>query len=243
MNFRDLGGYRTGDGRAVRHGQLYRSGTMGGLTAGDIAKVRELSIRTVCDFRMIEERDRQPSLWLENSDIRYCVRNDGEVVGNVAKFYGMIGDAPHAAAEVMIDSYRKMPFALAASYREVFQLLLAGEAPLVFHCTVGKDRTGLGAALLLTALGVTRDEVMRDYQATDRLYDRLLALVQAQALDAANLEGGDDLWRPLLVSDPLYLDTAFATIAEQHGSLEAYFDAVLGVDAEGIARLRDLYTE
>ncbi len=110
----------------------------------------------------------------------------------------------------------------------------AGPAPLLFHCSAGKDRTGFGAALLLTALGVPRDAVVADYLATNRLWQREYALPAGTppALRDALL----DAHQPLV-------EEALDLAAARHSGLDGLLADGLGLDRERLARLRDLLLE
>ncbi len=242
MNFRDIGGHETMDGRRVHRGRFYRSGQMSGFTDRDIAAIRQLSIRSLCDFRAPDERERSPTRWIEGQPVRQSVREDQENLGSIAKFYDTVRESHAVARSVMTDGYRKLPYLLAPSYRAMFEFILAGDVPIVFHCTVGKDRTGIASALLLSALGVPRERVIEDFRASDQHYDRLFTLVRSQALESIHIEEDSDIWPPLLLSDPAYLDALFDQLQMQHGGVEGYLDAVLGVDADALTRLRDAHT-
>lgn len=243
LNFRDLGGYETVDGRRVRYGELFRSGMMSGLEDDAIAEVAALGIRSVCDLRARDEREKHPSRWLEGRGIHLSLREDGDGTGDLLAFYTKIEAAPETAREVMIASYRSMPYTLAPSYRALFARLLAGETPLIFHCAGGKDRTGIAAALVLTALGVPRELVVRDYQTTDRFFEQLFEVMRAQVAGVMDIERNREIWRPLLVCHPDYLQATLDEIEERDGSVEAYLRTHADVDDEGLEQLRSRYTE
>ena len=191
MNFRDIGGHETIDGRRVHRGRFYRSGQMSGFTDHDIAAIRRLSIRSLCDFRAPDERERSPTRWIEGQPVRLSVREDHEGLGSIAKFYDTVRESHAVARSVMTDGYRKLPYLLAPSYRGLFEFVVAGEVPVLFHCTVGKDRTGIAAALLLSALGVPRELVVEDFRASDQHYDELFTLVRSQALESIHQKMDD----------------------------------------------------
>ncbi|MEK2476998.1 MULTISPECIES: tyrosine-protein phosphatase [Streptomyces] len=229
-NFRDAGGYRTTDGRWVKMGVLYRSNGLHTLSDADLAKLQRLGIRTDVDLRMPGERaegpDRVPA------GARYIA---ADVLGEDIK-----GDLPATAAaseRMMVDTYRWLvskPSALDA-YRSLF--LLAGSSgfsPLVYHCEGGKDRTGWGNAALLTALGVDRDTVTRDYLATnDYLAARNAATLAEQTPEmAARL-------KPVLDARVTYLNTAFDEVTARFGSFDAYLRDGLGLNKQDLERLRE----
>lgn len=243
LNFRDLGGYDTIDGRRVRYGQLFRSGLMSNFDEQAIGEIAALGIRSVCDLRAREEREKHPSHWLSGRDIHQSLREDSDGSGDLLTFYRAIEAAPGSAREVMLRGYRTMPYTLAPAYRSLFERLLAGEVPLVFHCAGGKDRTGIAAALVLTALGVPRDMVMRDYQTTDRLYDQLFAVMREQTDGILDVERNREIWAPLLVCHTDYLEATFAEMAKRDGGVEGYLRAHAGVDDKAMQQLRDALTE
>jgi protein-tyrosine phosphatase len=126
-------------------------------------------------------------------------------------------------------------------YRRMFAELLAGHAPLAFNCTAGKDRTGLAAALLLTALGVPRATVIEDYLLTNRTLD-VGSLSQGPASPANPLASmAPDAARMLGRADRSYIDAAFAVIDAHPGGAQGYLREELGLSHADIVRLRHLY--
>lgn len=243
-NFRDLGGYETTDGRTVKWGVLYRSGTMVKLTPDDYRYLGQLGIRTICDFRSSEERSNEPTDWLADPP---PARQQRDYVLDTTTLMGSIArpdTTPEQAKAVFAAFYRDVPFVYADHYRTLFTELLAGRAPLAFHCSAGKDRTGVAAALLLSALGVAREQVVADYLLSNRYYrpaqptpgandstSRLLASLQPAVVQV------------LMGVDASYIEAALDAATRKHGSLDAYLANELGVDAAGLRQLRDLYTD
>jgi protein-tyrosine phosphatase len=159
FNFRDLGGYPVQDGRRTRWGRVFRSATLHHITDADIEVFRDLEIQVVYDLRSPRERaDRRPL--------------PGTRIIDLPVFHP---DAPrHDPAKADDPSeYLTLIYRGALEYSApVFARLLTGltepgALPTVFHCTVGKDRTGLAAALLLEVLGVTEDDILDDYELTN----------------------------------------------------------------------------
>ena len=160
LNLRDMGGYTTVDGRRVRTGMLYRSGLMSRLTDADEAHMASLGIRSVCDLRNVEERSRHPTRWCAAGGVELWAREYGGHSGRLDKVMSAGKSTPEEAHGAMVALYRELPIHHAESYRWMFARLIAGEVPLLFNCTAGKDRTGVGAALLLHALGVPHDQIV-----------------------------------------------------------------------------------
>ena len=162
-NFRDLGGYRTADGRSVKWGLLYRSGQMHDLTAADYTYLQKRGIRTVCDFRDTGERTREPTLWPAGQRPK-VLSDDYTLDVSAMKLPGdPAGWTREQVVTAMTATYPQLLDQFNGQYARMFAELLAGDVPLAFHCTAGKDRTGVAAALLLTALGVPRTTVVEDY--------------------------------------------------------------------------------
>jgi protein-tyrosine phosphatase len=241
VNFRDLGGYKTQDGRSVRWGMLYRSGSMGHLTEPDHAILSGLNIGGVHDLRTREEREREPNRWAQAAGIPYWSRDYVSGFGVLREMLTAELPDPAAAFEVMQQGYRRLPFEHAPAYQALFERLRDGEVPMVFNCSAGKDRAGTAAALVLTLLGVKRETVVEDY----RLTDRVLADRAANLLRSAGALGkvSEDVWAVVMRTDARYIQCAFDSIEERHGSIEGYFHEALHIDTAGIETIRDRLLE
>ena len=170
QNFRDLGGYRTRGGKTVRWGMLYRSGSMHFLTPADFDYLARRGIRTVCDFRSTKERSGEPVVWPAGK-APHVLADDYEMD---TRALAPKADHMPTAAEAkatMTATYPQLLKQFNSQYRRMFGELLAGRVPLAFNCTAGKDRTGVAAALILTALDVPRETVIADYLLTNKYFD------------------------------------------------------------------------
>lgn len=228
-NFRDLGGYTTADGRRVRHGMVYRAAALRGLSADDIARLAALPLRTVCDLRGTREMTMVPS-----PAIPGCENLPLMIEPRIGASLRDLLTRQEATGEDVVAILRQAYVAYVTEhlpvYRRLFELILdEGRLPLVFHCTAGKDRTGVGAALLLTALGVPEEDVIADYRATDRFWDRNHALPEGTSKAVADAFLGTHA--------EVMLD-ALAAATEPYGSREAMFEQGLGLDAARLAALR-----
>ena len=125
-----------------------------------------------------------------------------------------------AAVEVMRDSYRNYVQENTQLFRALFALLLEDRAPLVIHCTAGKDRTGFACALILHSLGVPDDLIAEDYLLTNRFYRRD---------PSASSDLPDDVKQVLGSVQLSFLAAAFETIAAAYGDLENYLRDVVGL--------------
>lgn len=242
QNFRDLGGYRTADGRHVKWGLLYRSGAMNGLTDGDFAKLEARGIRTVCDFRSTRERTGAPVRWPDKT--KPAVFADDYSMDR--DFAGLMRPnlTGEQAADAMTAAYAQMPMRFASQYRRMFGELVAGRVPLAFNCSAGKDRTGIAAALILTTLGVPYPTVVEDYLLSNRHYDPRKGASGTAADDqtAAFMKRlPPDALKALMGVDQRYLDAAFATMRAQPGGFDGYLRNQLGLDAAALKALRTRY--
>lgn len=234
-NFRDLGGYQTGDGRSVRWGRLYRSGSMAALTVADCELLSGFGIRLVCDLRTTSERETAPSSWQSAGAPRYWGRDYTMSFGDLR---ALAANGPPSAAqlrEIMHTVYRELPFEQAPAYREMFNQLAAGELPMVINCTAGKDRTGVATALVLTALGVPRDVIVEDYALTNECLAGQRFSENARGMLSQMPE---DAVRAIMGSDPDYLASAFAAMEQRHGSIEQYLSDMLGAGPDALLAIR-----
>ena len=238
-NFRDVGGYRTADGHAVNWGKLYRSASIGRYTAEDQALIRKLSVGSIIDLRSTRERQADSTRWMQNADFGYWTRDYDLSGGNLGALFaeGATFDA-ETMRGVMIQGYRGFPKEQAASYRVLFDRLLTSDKAVILNCTAGKDRTGLGVALVLSALGVPYETIMEDYLLSNTMLDA--DALQADAgMKAAMTALPADVAKPLLGVERAYLDAAFEQINKDYGSVDAYLAEELGVDAAARKRLRE----
>ncbi len=245
VNFRDLGGYATVDGRQVRRGLLYRSGSMTGLTEKDHDYLRQLDIAVIADFRSTDERMREPTRWPEGEEpIRRLERDYDLEFGEVMT---VLRDAPDAASAraAFASFYRRLPAQFADQYRVMFAELVAGNTPLAFNCSAGKDRTGVAAALILTALGVPRETVIEDYLLSNRYYKPKPLTGDTQEDPTARLFARlpPEVIAVFMGVEAEFLDAAFAGMAEEYGSVDGYLERAIGLDATARETLRQRYTE
>jgi protein-tyrosine phosphatase len=244
QNFRDIGGYRTVDGRRVKWGLIYRSSELSNLTPEDLSLVEGLNIETIHDLRSVEERLSEPTAWT-GPDAPPIVAHDYELdlsaIG--AMFRGDVTaerarDAFAALYPSMLEQQRPQETALFAD-------LLEGDGSTLYHCTAGKDRTGLATALILSALGVPRETILYDYELSNRYYNAGVGSPDgsASAVNPALAQLPPEVISVFMGVEARYLREVFAHIDSRYGSVEAYLDRELGVDAADIQRLRSRYTE
>ena len=230
-NFRDLGGYRTSDGRRLRWGRLFRSGLMSEFTADGLEQIRRLGIRFICDLRSNPERASRPTRWPDPEAVNRWWRDHEGSTGDMVRALSLPDASAESMRELMLQAYRTLPYEQSDSYRELFRNIAEGELPLVFHCSAGKDRTGIAAALLLSALGVSRETVIEDYLLTESVFEGTRRLVETDHTAHRFSQVDPVIWEPLIRAEHAYLDAMFGALEQRHGSVDGYLLEILGVDA------------
>ncbi len=231
-NFRDLGGYAGDSGRPLRWRRLFRSDHFGALTEADRAQLAPLGIARAFDFRGVAERAATPYHW--PGVVQHSLSIEPTVVQQMQALVaaGSTLTVP-VVTRLMDDLYRSMVREQSDRFAELFDQLLQTEAPVVFHCTAGKDRTGVAAALILLALGVPRDTVQHDYLLTNQHYRHPPVPQSDTPPDALQV-----LWR---VQDG-FLAAALQTIDAMPGGLPGYLQR-LGLGPAALAQLRTRYLQ
>ena len=232
-NFRDLGGYAGHGGRPVKWRKLFRSDHLAGLTPQDQAVLADLGVARAVDFRGQAESAAHAyqlpgvayyPLAIEPTVIQRAL--DLQRTGRHLTAQDAVG--------LMQETYRGFVHDNAPRFAELFRLLLASDAPTVFHCTAGKDRTGFAAALILLSLGVPRDVVMHDYLLTNALYQRPPGMGSHAPEEVLRV-----LWR---VQEE-FLDTALHVVDSDYGGLQTFLVDRLGMDAAAQRELAGRYLQ
>lgn len=239
LNFRDLGGYPSADGRSVAWGRVYRSGTMAGLNADDHAAMQALGLRLVVDLRSTRERHRRPSQLPATPFFDVWFRDHAGSSADLAEAMRRHDATSHSTRDVMIALYRKLPYEQGPSYHEIFARLAANDTPMVFHCSAGKDRTGVAAALLLDVLGVPRDAIIDDFAMTDQFFDKACGIMRRDPLGDRLGHIDRAVWEPMLRAAPDYLHAMFAMLDERHGGAQHFVREELGISPAQITEIRE----
>lgn len=239
-NFRDLGGYPAGNGYRVAYGRIFRSDNLSRLSVGDWQTLHKLGVRSVVDFRSAEEVQAAPSH--PPPDIAVKALPIGLPGLNIEDFRRRVLSG-ELDQELTIQSYGDIALNHPESYRQWFAFLLQGPGTSVFHCTSGKDRTGLAAMLLLSALGVPRDVVIDDFDASNRFLERGIEASLQEIRKNPAFKGDERMIRRLLGVERRQMELTIAEIEARHGALDHYLEAVLGVGQQERQKLRSLYLQ
>ena len=241
-NLRDYGGYVVpGEGR-VKTGVLFRSGQHMEASEADLELIHSLDIRTIIDLRGVSEREgfpcrRHPQFAAE------VIAHPGETSNSPPHEGGggAIVMTPHKARVRMMAVYTRMPVnpAMISMFSRYFAALDERDGGSLVHCFAGKDRTGIAASLLLHVLGVHHDDVVAEFLRTNDAPTR--AILERQSLPRMQAHYGNiepEALHNLMGVLPEYIDTYFAEVTRDHGSVDAYLADKLGVDEARKQRLR-----
>lgn len=251
-NFRELGGYPTSDGHHVKWGRLIRSGSLANLDSQDEKVLTTIPVKIDIDFRSNPEVAKSPDRVPATATYHH-----------LPVFAVDETDASHSAEEIaqqmqeegngyrhMLDVYQRMASLPSAkqAYQEMFRLLLSNESgATIFHCTAGKDRTGFGAFLIISALGVPRETIINDYLLTNKVTAEArrmwLQEIRESNANLGNVEVVIKNRDALASVNRDYINTALATIKEGAGSINGYLKDYLGLTTGNLNDLRRLYLD
>jgi protein-tyrosine phosphatase len=244
LNFRDFGGWDTTDGAKVARGKHWRSAAFHDATEADITRLDAMGMQFLVDLRRPEERRHEPNKW-PGEAIRVFVNDEGaEGVALPPHLVALLQSdlSAQSTRNYMMSLYREIPFdpRLIRLYRDWFGELAEGGAGVI-HCAAGKDRTGIGCALTLLALGVDEETVFADYDFTNQAVDleKRMPRIQASMEERLSRKLDPEALRPMLGVEVDYLRNALDAIEAKHGSVLAYMEQELGVGERERAVLRD----
>jgi protein-tyrosine phosphatase len=241
-NFRDLGGYAATDGAQVKWGVLYRSGNLAKAKSADLKRLESLDIHTVIDFRSDLEREKTPnrlpdpnniktlsipilepsnSSWAK--ELRVAIQTK-----NIRNFdsSAKMGEWYQYLAVENVDQYKCF----------IHAVFKAQGAPVLWHCTAGKDRTGLAAAILLRLLGVQQDVVVKDYLLSANYADQRRSLILLLRLTRGKAVA--DTIQTFMIVQKEWIEAAFRAIELHWGSFETYSQEALELSGEQINQFR-----
>ncbi|NDV64098.1 tyrosine-protein phosphatase [Bacteroides sp. 224] len=230
FNFRDLGGIRTQDGHHVKWGKFIRTDELHQLTEADLRYLSSIPIISVVDFRGQMEIDNAPDILPASVKNAYPLSIHP---GNILELQDIAKSGSLNLEKVMItiNEYLVSDSTFINQYKEFFSILQdESKVPVIFHCTAGKDRTGMGAALILFALGVNEEMIYENYLASN------IYLKEKYAEDIRK----NPQMEAVLTVKKEFLEAGINKIKELYGTPENYLTQKLGVDIE---RFREMYLD
>ncbi|HWK04664.1 MAG TPA: tyrosine-protein phosphatase [Puia sp.] len=241
INFRDMGGYAVADGRHVRWDRIFRSADISKLTDSDLTVLKDKHIASVVDLRGVQESQKAPDRLNPGMDYILCPAGSDNALGDWMKAMAAV-KTEQQGDSMMRAFYIKTEF-LADRYKPFFDrlLTLSDDKALVFHCTAGKDRTGIGAALLLYTLGVPYETILNDYTATN--YYRSAENEKMVHSMIQGMHISEPVAREMLGAKREYLEANFNAIKQQYGSIDNFLRGPVGLDDAKIKQLKSKFLE
>ena len=247
FNVRDLGGYKSSDGRTVKWGKLFRSGHLSQLTPQDIEILAQHHITEVHDFRGKKEQASMPSkpVQAKSYDQYHILSGSMPLYRKLIERGELNTDTAH---QTFINIYKKFAHEVTEPFRRMFPLLIDNsERASLFHCSAGKDRTGIAAALILSALGVPRQTIIEDYLLTAQYMDREHALDMIEGFLDVNGENTEQVERdwlvPIVSVHEDFIGSFFSSLEAEYGSVENYLEKALMLSADKLQQMRDAFLE
>lgn len=253
-NTRDLGGFLGADGKRVKSGKLVRSGRLYNLPKSSAEKLKKLGVTTVVDLRTDRERLEYPCRPIDgvrhvhlplvctatpgitySKSMAKVMREEGK---KISREFGTADNYMKCMYDVILFDEQSR-----SRIREFFDILLAENGCVVWHCNAGKDRTGLIAMLTLGILGVDRSDIVKDYTMSDK-FQRLKRAPQRILLKIVPMPPSfRNILLAMMKAKPEYIENAIDSVLKKYSSFEDYFVRGLGFDQGSVAKLREKYLE
>jgi protein-tyrosine phosphatase len=240
VNFRDLGGYVNNGGQRVKWRKILRCGHLANLSEKDLDTLERIGVNKIHDFRRNEEQSQSPS-----QAIRAEFIDDYQIsIGDISRFWEFLFEGaltPDSSHDLVVNSYRScIDVVIPAFSRFMRHIVDNANHTSVFHCSAGKDRTGMAAALILAALDVPRQTIVEDYLLTQQHYDssRLIEIIEGHLRDA-KVDNWDREWLTPYVS--VHEDNIVAfldAIDDRYGSMNHYLKGGLGLSQDDLDSLQ-----
>ncbi len=245
INFRDIGGYSNSQGRKVKWRKIMRCGHLASLSDNDLDILEKIGINRVHDFRRSEEQEMSPSC-----AVRAEFVDDYQIlIGDISRFWEFLFEGELTAEsshQLVVNSYAScIDSVIPAFSRFMRHIVDNADNASVFHCSAGKDRTGMAAALILSALDVPRETIIKDYMLTVEHYDseQLINIVE-EHLRKANVDSWDRAW--LMPYCSVHQDNIVAfldAIDASYGNVKNYLISALGLSQADLDKMHQCYLE
>ncbi|AIR11149.1 tyrosine-protein phosphatase [Ligilactobacillus salivarius] len=248
INFRELGGYLTEDGRKIKWHKLLRCGSMAQLTKNDVDYLDQYGVRYIIDLRSPEESNYSPDKYPDKAQyfqdtvypFSFSLFKNLGIINNMRLGASNMDFGRQTYLQMLLDPHAQ------ASYRKMFNVLLENDKEgesVVFHCTAGKDRTGVAVFLILSALGVSEKQIVEDYLYTNLFFDNYSSETINDALES---ESQTEIAQRLNSKTAVIAETIKVlpkACRVVSGSVEKFLEEKLGMTKAKIERLQELYLE
>lgn len=249
-NFRELGGYVNRAGKKIKHGKLLRSGHLADLSENDLNLLKNFNVKQDIDFRSLDEQQHQPDRVPAGAEYRFnpvFSQDLTESTVNTRDLIELASEDPNYGFNHMMEVYRNVAVNPDSqnAYKQFFQYLLAntGDSTLLFHCTAGKDRTGVGAFLLMNALDVDYETIKTDYLTSNLnnkdYYDQTTKTAEENNVSPAAIQS----IQAMMSVDERYLAETVKTINENYGDVQVYAKNILNIGKDEKDTLKQIYLD
>ena len=236
VNFRDLGGVKTMDGRIVKWGKIFRSDNLSKLKTGEFKKFNDLNIKSVIDLRTNHEikgkEDHLPPK-VKYTHMPTVKDNEGEIALLRKKVInGEISE--QQAIEKTVGFYHDAGTVNLSSLPGIIGQIITSSDPVLYHCSAGKDRTGIVSALILSILNVDRETIMQEYlmsnyyrkRKTEKMLGKAkLGRIVKPKLDLKAIE-------VFMSVDKAFLNAFFEVVDKEYDGTDAFIKNQLGIEKE-----------
>ena len=240
VNLRDLGGYVGLNGRLLRWGHVYRSGMLHQLTPNGWQMLTDLGLRWVCDLRSETEVAQNPSVLPEETAVSLLPHPVQSPDSRIRQLYSVWRNR-HQLDQILFEIYTHVMLDNNAAIIGGILRHLADpdNLPFLYHCTAGKDRTGVVTAVLLGLLGVDDETIIADYSLTNAHYDQFYAILNQDVQRMGSLGFDKQQLHPIFLAQPQMMADTLAYLRQQYGSIEQYVRQQAGLDEETIEQVRE----
>lgn len=250
-NFRELGGYETLSGKKIKYHKLLRTGNLADLSPFDLEFLKDYGVKYDVDFRSKEEAEKQPDRVPEGAKYYFDPVFSEDLTNSSKSINDLETEAekdPNFGFDHMLFAYEDMIRSQSAqkAYRKFFDYLLANKKDgdtLIFHCTAGKDRTGFGALLVLSALGVPLKTIKEDYLLTNITTKDFIDNMVQRLKDNNMSENVIQSLRDVQSVHAEYINHAIKILNDDYGSINNYLRDVMKLSSADIMELRRIYLE
>ena len=241
-NTRELGGYKTADGKSVKWGVLFRSDKLSDISLEDQKYLKNLGIQRIVDFRSKAEKTEDPDKIPDGMTyIEMPIEVDGAMRTKIESI--LKGEINRNVKDFLIEANEEFIKNYSHIYSKFLKDLAKEQKPTMFHCTAGKDRAGFAAAITLIAIGVSKEDAINDYMKTNEYtaerIDEMISKIELMSL----YQTDGELLRPLLGVEREYLEAAFKAAENEYGSIENYIRSGLNISEKEIQQLRSFLLE
>jgi protein-tyrosine phosphatase len=246
-NFRDLGGYRGHGENTVKRHHLFRTGNFAHVTPEDVETLRRIPLRTVIDLRSAMEIQLYPSILPADLGIALVNAETNPYANAGAQEYKKIladDPTPRGALKTIAATYGLLPQACGPAIKVVVDCVINGGTPVAFHCSNGRDRTGVISMMLLYMLGVSREDIVANYVESNSRIDLEAAINLSRTvfIKEYGVEFDYETLRTMNQALAPNVDIAFATMDRLYGSAQGYLEA-FGVTTQQQEALRNAMLE